>query len=66
MWEAKVVFAADMAAAVDAAADTDVVERNWKHKVTPDWGDLIIPLCYMKHTSSMHKMPIQTQEFGSQ
>ena len=33
-WEAK-VFAA-------AAVDTDAaVETNWKHKVTPDWGDLI-------------------------
>ena len=26
-------------AAVDAAADA--AETNWKHKVTPDWGDLI-------------------------
>ena len=24
-----------------AAADADAVETNWKHKVTPDWGDLI-------------------------
>ena len=32
-WEAKVIAAA---AAADAAAET-----NWKHKVTPDWGDLI-------------------------
>ena len=30
MWEAKVF----------AAADADA-ETNWKHKVTPDWGDLI-------------------------
>ena len=32
MWEAKVIAAA---AAAAAAAET-----NWKHKVTPDWGDL--------------------------
>ena len=30
MWEAKVIVAA-----ADAAA-----EPNWKHKMTPDWGDL--------------------------
>ena len=35
-WEAKVVAVAD--AAVDVAA---VAETNWKHKVTPDWDDLI-------------------------
>ena len=29
-WEGKVFAAADAA------------ETNWKHKVTPDWGDLII------------------------
>ena len=23
-------------------ADADVAETNWKHKVPPDWGDLII------------------------
>ena len=34
-WEAKVV------AAADADADTGVAETNWKHKVTPDWGDLM-------------------------
>ena len=33
MWEAKVV------AAVDEAA---VADTNWKHKVTPDWGDLMM------------------------
>ena len=33
MWEAEV------AAAADAVADA--AETNWKHKVTPDWGDLI-------------------------
>ena len=32
MWEGKVF----------AAADTDAAETNWKHKVTPDWGDLMI------------------------
>ena len=31
-WEAKVV----------AAADADAVETNWKHKVTPDRGALIM------------------------
>ena len=35
-WEAKIIAAAAAAAAADAAA-----EMNWKHKVTPDWGDLI-------------------------
>ena len=41
MWEAKVIAAA-AAAEADAAAET-----NWKHKVTPDWGDLIINVtCY--------------------
>ena len=36
-WEAKVI-----AAAAAAAADTDAAaETNWKHKVTPDWGDLM-------------------------
>ena len=38
MWEAK-VFAAVVADAADAVA-----EINWKHKVTPDQGDLIRPL----------------------
>ena len=28
--------------AVDA--DVDAAETNWKHKVTPDWGDLITTL----------------------
>ena len=31
-WEAKAVAAADAA------------QTNWKHKVTPDWGDLIIDI----------------------
>ena len=35
--EGKVFVAAD-------AADADVAETNWKHKVTPDWGDLDITL----------------------
>ena len=40
MWEAKVIAAA---AAADADTDADAAaETNWKHKVTPDWGDLII------------------------
>ena len=38
MWEGKVFAAADAADAPDA----DTAETNWKHKVTPDWGDLII------------------------
>ena len=33
MWEAKVITAADM--------DADV-ETNWKHKVTPVWGELMM------------------------
>ena len=33
MWQAKVVAAADAAAA-------DAAETNWKHKATPDRGDL--------------------------
>ena len=46
-WEAKVIAAAVAAAAdadadVEADADADAAaETNWKHKVTPDWGDLI-------------------------
>ena len=35
MWGGKVFAAAD-------AADADTAETNWKHKVTPDWGDLMI------------------------
>ena len=35
-WEAKVVVAAD------AADEVDAMETNWKHKVTPDRGDLIM------------------------
>ena len=39
-WEAKAIAAA--AAAADADADADAAaETNWKHKVTPDWGDLM-------------------------
>ena len=34
-WEAKVVAAVDVVAA-------DAAETNWKHKVTPDRGDLTI------------------------
>ena len=44
MWEAKVVVAADTAAAAHAAvADTaaDAAETKWKQKVTPDQGDLM-------------------------
>ena len=32
-WEGKVFAAADVA---------DAAEMDWKHKVTPDWGDLMI------------------------
>ena len=35
MWEAKV-----LAVAEDAVAD--MAERNWKHKVSPDQGDLMM------------------------
>ena len=38
----KVVAAADAAADVVAADAADVAEMNWKHKITPDWGDLKI------------------------
>ena len=43
MWEAKVIAAAAAAAAdAYAYADADAdAETNWKHKVTPDWGDLM-------------------------
>ena len=34
MWEGKVFAAVD--------ADADVAETDWKHKVTPERGDLII------------------------
>ena len=46
-WEGKVFAAADAvegadaADGVDAADATDRVEMNWKHKFTPDRGDLI-------------------------
>ena len=39
MWEAKVVAAADAAAAVGDAGDA--AETNWKHEVTPDRDYLI-------------------------
>ena len=41
--EGKVFAAADAAVDADAAADADAdaAETNWKHKVTPDRGDLI-------------------------
>ena len=38
-WEAKVI-----AAAADAAAET-----NWKHKVTPDWGDSIFFIVFLDY-----------------
>ena len=38
-WEGKVFAAVD-------AADADAAETNWKHKVTPDRGDLIINTPY--------------------
>ena len=34
MWEGKVFAAAD--------ADADAAETDWKHKVTPERGDLIM------------------------
>ena len=46
-WEGKVFAAADADAiaadadAADADADADAAETNWKHKVTPDRGDLM-------------------------
>ena len=41
MWEGKVFAAADAA---------DAADTNWKHKVTPDWGDLITsPLDWLMH-----------------
>ena len=36
-WEGKVFAAADAA----DAADADAAETDWKHKVTPERGDLI-------------------------
>ena len=44
MWEGKVFVAADADADADAAgaADADAAETDWKHKVTPERGDLII------------------------
>ena len=41
MWEGKVFAAADADADADAA-DADAAETDWKHKVTPERGDLII------------------------
>ena len=48
-WETKVIV---VAAAADADADT---ETNCKHKVTPDWGDLImsIIICIHGHALSV-------------
>ena len=40
IWDAKVIAAAAADAVADADADA-AAETNWKHKVTPDWGDLI-------------------------
>ena len=40
IWEGKVFAAADADADVDAA-DADAAETDWKHKVTPERGDLI-------------------------
>ena len=40
MWEGKVFAAA--AADVDADADADAAETDWKHKVTPERGDLMM------------------------
>ena len=37
MWEGKVFAAADA-----DAADADAAETDWKHKVSPERGDLII------------------------
>ena len=36
MWEGKVF------ATADADADADAAETDWKHKVTPELGDLIM------------------------
>ena len=44
-WEGK-VFAA---AAADADADADAAETDWKHKVTPEGGDLIKTGDYFAH-----------------
>ena len=45
MWEGKVFAAAD--------ADADAAETDWKHKVTPERGDLIMATqfidAYMHH-----------------
>ena len=40
MWEAKVIAVAD--AALDAVAD-----MNWKHKVNPERGDLMMIYCQL-------------------
>ena len=45
-WEGKVFAAAD--------ADVDAAETDWKHKVTPERGDLNrLPVCN-QHTTSIH------------
>ena len=43
-WEGKV-----FAAAADADADADAAEMDWKHKVTPERGDLIIAISTQRH-----------------
>ena len=57
-WEAKVVeVAADVAAADTAAA---AAETNWKHKVTPDRGDLITNLTYSYAYKTTHTFEFMT------
>ena len=41
-WEGKVFAAADADADAADAADADAAETDWKHKVTPERGDLIM------------------------
>ena len=60
-WEAKVIAAA-AAADADAAAET-----NWKHKVTPGWGDLIIAWSILiKHVLVSKALQINHWEYRNE
>ena len=48
-WETK-----NVAAAEGTAAAADVAETNRKHKVTPDWGDLIMKLLQMLYNNGLN------------
>ena len=50
-WEGKVFAAADADADV---ADADAAETDWKHKVTPERGDLIMKASQLPISLQLH------------